>query len=100
MDKEISLGIMGGVLAISGLLLVFTGFLFARADQLEPKRGAKYRRIAQLGLVPFVASIACTWMSLQAAKGNTWSMDYLEWVFGAVLLLTAVYAVVSLLLAK
>lgn len=100
MDKEISLGIMGGVLAITGLLLVFTGFLFARADQLEPKRGKKYRLIARLGLVPLVASIVCTWVSLQAAKGGSWSMCYLEYVFDAVLLLTAIYAVVSLLLAK
>lgn len=100
MDKEISLGIMGGVLAITGLLLIFTGFLFTRADQLEPKRGKKYLRIARLGLIPFIASIVCTWISLQAAKGVPWSVCCLEGVFDAVLLLTAIYAVVSLLLAK
>jgi hypothetical protein len=100
MDKEISLAIMGGVLAIAGLLLVFSGFLFARSDQLEPKRGKKYRLIARLGLVPFVASIACTWISLQASKGNVWSVNSLECVFDAVLFLTSVYAVVSLLIAK
>jgi hypothetical protein len=72
MDKEISLGIMGGAVAVAGLLLVFTGFLFARADQYDgSRRGDKYRTIARLGLIPLLASLICTWISLEAAMGCT-----------------------------
>src|SRR5689334_14255496 len=100
MERDVSIAMMGSAMAAAGLLLIFSGFLFTRADQLEPRRGAKYRCTARLGLIPLVTSLICTWLSLKAAEGGAWSASHLGFAFRSVLVLTALYAMLALLLAK
>jgi hypothetical protein len=101
MERDVALAIMGSAMAAAGLLLVFAGFLFARADQYESRRGDKYRLIARLGLIPLVSSLVCTWFSLKAAENFlSWYSLHLALAFTALLIVTGVYAVAALLLAK
>lgn len=50
-EKDTALAIMGAAVGLAGLLLVFSGFLLARAAQYESKRGDVYRVFAKFGLL-------------------------------------------------
>jgi hypothetical protein len=56
-DKDIALGILQAAIALAGLLLVFIGFLQAKAEQTAlaaPRR--KIQILARCGLVPFLSA--------------------------------------------
>ncbi len=55
-DKEISLAVLGASAALAGILLVYAGLLFARADtfpgEVPDTVTKKFRLTAVLGLIP------------------------------------------------
>lgn len=94
--EGIVLGVMDAAVALAGLLLVFIGFLLARADQTTlQSRRVKVKRVAIGGLVPFVACLACVLQSIWAVQGAHLSATLLLGSFKIVLAFTAVYAIIA-----
>ena len=98
-DKDVALAMMGAAVGLAGLLLVFSGFLLARAAQYETKRGDVYRILAKVGLIPILAAFGCTVIAVWAAEGGQWSQRYLYCGFNLTLAISAVYAIIGLLKA-
>lgn len=90
--KDTIAAILGASAALAGLLLIFMGFVYARGETYSTRRGDKFRITAKIGIVPFVLSLACTWMS---TEWMLWHTDafYLWTVrgFEASTVLTALY---------
>jgi hypothetical protein len=69
--KDIAITIVGAAIALAGLLLVFSGFVFAQADTFPPttddKTIKRYKSAGKWGLLPFGlaltdAAIAMGWL--------------------------------------
>jgi hypothetical protein len=60
--KDVMIAILGASIALAGLLLVFSGFLFAQAASFPPTTSDeiinKYRNAGRWGLLPFLLSLA------------------------------------------
>ena len=96
MDKEVALAVMGGALAIAGLLLVFIGFITAKADQTyNTARGARFLWVARAGLIPLLASLACCLLSVWSVQGAAWSGNHLLDLLKLTLAITALYAIIA-----
>jgi len=99
-EKDVILGLLGGHIAIAGLVLVFAGFLWTKAESYEGTRsGDKYNWLAVAGLVPVLSALASAWMCIDAIKGNQWESEHVLLSLQIVLVLTAAYAIISALLA-
>ena len=61
--KDVIIAILGASVALAGLLLVFSGFVFGQADSF-PRATTdnaiinKYRNVGRFGLAPFLLSLA------------------------------------------
>jgi hypothetical protein len=97
MDKETALSILQAAIAGAGLLLVFSGFLIARAGDFEGnRRGDKFIVLAKVSVVPVVMSLVCAWLCLGVIDGSNSGIVALV-LFKISLVLTALYAIVALL---
>src|SRR5258708_4751663 len=95
--KDVMLAVVGAAVGLAGLLLIFSGFLFAQAAAFPPETTDdatinKYRNAGRLGVVPFLLALAV------AALAFAWLIHPATCVyfvsicgFGALLLLSAVY---------
>ncbi len=80
-EKEIGLAVFGASAALAGILLVFMGLLFARADSFSAdvpdSVSNKFRRAAVVGLVPVVVCAAVMMASYEwlfaPASGSLYS---------------------------
>jgi hypothetical protein len=96
-EHDTILAVLSSGIALAGLLLVFTGFLFAKAESYQTKRGDKFRRLAMYGLAPVMASLWLSWMSLDALAGSQWAQTNLIVCLRGTLLMTAAFAIVGVL---
>ena len=100
--KDVVIAVLGASVGLAGLLLVFSGFVFAQADGF-PKATTddaiinKYRTVGRFGLAPFLLSL------LISALAVIWFLHpspclYYASVFGfiALLLGSALYGTVVL----
>jgi hypothetical protein len=56
---------------LAGVLLVFIGFVYARAESTgNAKRARRYVRLAQFGIIPFAVAMLSAWLSLTAMHGS------------------------------
>jgi hypothetical protein len=95
-DKDVALAIFQAAIALGGLLLVFIGFLLGRADQTDLKsHRVKVKRIALVGLIPFLAALCCSLQGIWTLQGARCSSMHLFSTFKIVLALTAIYAIVA-----
>ena len=67
--KDVILGILGASGALAGLLLVFSGFIFAQAASFpaadtDDKSIAKYTSAARLAIFPFLGFLGTTLLSI------------------------------------
>jgi hypothetical protein len=95
--KDIAIAALNGSVALAGLLLIFSGFLFSQAatfDQATVDEATidRYRIAAKAGVLPFVlclgiAAAATLWLHHQ----QEWLFAAIEWGFLALLALTAAY---------
>ena len=69
-QKDTIAAILGASAALAGLLLVFVGFVYARGESYETKRGDKFKLIAKFGVVPFLVALACTLSSAEWMLGH------------------------------
>ena len=94
MDRDILLAILQSDLALSGLLLVFAGFLVSKSDSYNTRRGDRYRYAALASGVPIFTAIISAWACVDALGNWHWWGSSL-WFFKAVLALTAAYIIAS-----
>jgi hypothetical protein len=100
--KDAVIAVLGSSVALAGLLLVFSGFVFAQADGF-PKATTddaiinRYRNVGRWGLAPFLLSVVISGIAV------TWflhpsSCIYFVAVIGFLVLLisSAVYGVIVL----
>ena len=76
MTKDIAIGLLGAIVAVAGLLLVFSGFLFTKAESIDSRRGDKFRTIGKLGVIPLIASFVTAWVCLMAVQDNPWAVTW------------------------
>jgi hypothetical protein len=66
--KDVIIGILGSSGALAGLLLVFSGFVFAQAasfpDTTPDTVIKKYTKAGRLAIYPFIGSLAATLLAL------------------------------------
>jgi len=95
-DKDVALAILGASIGLAGLLLVFIGFLLAKADQQDLKsKRSNIRTIAVVGLLPFVACLLCAWQSIWTVQGAHESAMWLFASLKIVIALTGLYAIMA-----
>jgi|SRR6266481_6815128 len=98
MQKDVALGILAAAVTISGLILVFCGFLFSKAAEYSDiRRGDKFRAFAKVGAVPLLASFTSSWVCIMAVQDNTWAVTHGILIFQIALVISAVYSIISLL---
>jgi len=102
MEKDIVTAILGSSVALAGLLLVFSGFLFTQAASFPPattddKIIDKYRNAGRFGIWPFLLSI---FTAILAMLWLLWCVSPLYWTsvacFFLLLVFTAVYGAIVL----
>jgi len=100
-QSEIGLAVLGASAAQAGILLVFIGLLFARADSFPSDFpdavSAKFRWAAVVGLVPVVICAAVMMLSYEWLISPASSTLYAcwRWGFWVETVSFVVYAVVS-----
>jgi hypothetical protein len=103
--KEIAQAVMGVSSALASILLVFVGFLVARAESMPPEAEdrivQRYRRTAKWGLLPvggctlvMLASYAWLFAPESAALFYVWSGGF--WVVSLGFLIYALVAVIRM----
>lgn len=95
LERDTVLAVFSSGIALAGLLLIFSGFLFAKAASYETKRGNKYRWFACATLLPVIAALALSWMSLSALEGNIWASAHLLAGTKVLLALTGLFAIIG-----
>jgi|ERR1700733_2291165 len=87
--------LFGGSVGLGGILLVFVGFVYSHAETIDlADQRAKFRRVAQVGLIPFLLSLidsalCLRWMRVQSPCLIGWSAG----LFYICLLLTGLYGI-------
>jgi hypothetical protein len=67
---------------LAGLLLVFIGFVFSRAESTGSSRRAdKYKNTARAGFIPFVLSLFCAWLCMNSMGGTVGAYDWAVVIF-------------------
>lgn len=67
--KDVMVAVLGASVGLAGLLLVFSGFLFSRADSFDKANTDdtiinKYRNAGRLAGIPFLLSFAVAFLSI------------------------------------
>jgi len=93
------IGVMQSILAVGGLLLVFSGFMLSRAKDFQSKRGDKFTVIGKLGLVPLLLICVSTGVCTAALEGNSWALAHVMLLFNWALAFSGIYAIIALALA-
>lgn len=94
---DLALAILQTAVALAGLLLVFSGFLFSKAASFDTKRGDKFKLLAKCSLLPILTALALAWMSVEALTGSPWAGQYLMDGLKVMIGVTAIFAVVGIL---
>jgi hypothetical protein len=96
-DQDTILAVLSSGIALAGLLLVFSGFMMAKAESLSSLRGDKYRYLSLGTLVPILFAIFLSWLSIDAIQGNKWAGYHLLIFLKIQLALTGAYAIIGLI---
>ena len=65
MDKDTVIACLGASVALAGLLLVFSGYVYSHSESFGvAARKKKYQWIAKAGLVPFTIALLAAWISV------------------------------------
>lgn len=99
-DGAIYLAVLKSSIALAGLLLVFIGFLLAKADQFHTKLGKKFKRLSLCGLIPFLFAITCSLVSIWAMQGARESGLHILFLFKLLLAVTSIYAIIAIVLSS
>jgi hypothetical protein len=102
-DRDTALALVQGVIALAGLVLVYSGLLATKSESFAgSRRGDKYAFASRLGLVPVLSALFCGGMGARVLNASGWGSDFCaSWLivsFEVVLAITAIYAIVAALL--
>jgi hypothetical protein len=89
--KDTIIAIFGAASGLAGLLLIFVGFVYAKGDTVNPKRGDKFRNVARAGIAPFGLALVSAWWSLNYLQGDLSYYHWAVWSFRASVLVTGWY---------
>ena len=82
--------------ALAGLLLVFVGLVYGRAEQLGSGRGNRFKHVARMGILPMGLSLWCAWVCVSYLSGDATLARTVIIMFRSDLLLTGFYAFIVL----
>jgi hypothetical protein len=94
-ERDTTLVALFSGIALAWLLLIFSGFLLAKTASYETRRGERYRWFARATLIPILAALALSWLSLRASEGNEWALGHLLTGIRMVLALTGLFAIIG-----
>lgn len=98
MEKDVALAFLGGDLATAGLLLIFCGFLFSKAESFETRRGDKYRILAKIGVIPLILAFLSAGLCVVTVDDPAARMtDYGMLAFVLTLVSSALYSIIALI---
>jgi hypothetical protein len=97
LERDTILAVLSSGIALAGLLLIFSGLLFAKAASFETRRGERYRWFAGATLIPVLAALALSWMSVRALEGNEWASANLLTGTKITLALTGLFAIIGVI---
>jgi hypothetical protein len=98
-EKDVILGVLGNDIAIAALLLVFAGFVIAKAESFQNvTRADRYRWLARCSLIPIVAALVSAWISIDGLQGCAWCSENALPSLKLVLVLTGLYAIIAAVL--
>lgn len=99
MEKETITTILGSAVGLAGILLVFVGFVYSRAETFEvTRKKEKYRLLAKAGILPFLIAIVSAWLCLEWLGAPSSSLyNYAILSFQLCLILTGFYGIAALL---
>jgi hypothetical protein len=93
-EHDVVLAVIQSDLALAGLILVFAGFLIAKSDTYETKRGDKYRYLSLFSGIPIASAIASAWACVCVLEGWQSPVSILG-SFKVVLGLTSAYILLA-----
>jgi hypothetical protein len=103
--KDIAIAVLGGSAAIASMLLVFVGFMAAKADSLPEETPdstiKRYTMAAKFGLIPFLAQVFVIFASYVWMFWSSNAFLFYSWSIGfptAVILFVVYSTTVTLLL--
>jgi len=99
MQETVVSSILGASGGLAGILLVFVGFIYTRAEGFEvASRVRKYQAVGKVGLIPFAMALVCSWLCLQwFLSPDPMMYMWAVYSFQACLVLTGLYGIVALL---
>ena len=94
-DSGVLSAILGSNISIAGLVLVFSGFLFGKANEFQTRYGDKFKWLAVGGVIPALSSIVAAWLCVDALQGNQWDAVHAFLGLKVSIAFTAIYAIVA-----
>jgi hypothetical protein len=97
---DIALGILQASIALAGLILVYSGFLIAKAAEFQGSTtGDTFLKLARWGLVPVIFGFATAVVServlVAGAWGGIWANNHLLPMFVILLAISVIYAIIA-----
>jgi hypothetical protein len=95
--KDVMIAVLGAAVGLAGLLLIFSGFLFAQAAAFPPETTDnatinKFRNAGRLGVAPFVLALAVSGLAFAWMIGPSSCLYFACAIgFGVLLLVSAAY---------
>jgi hypothetical protein len=96
LEKDAVVAMLGAAVSLSGLLLVFVGFVYSRGEELSSKRGDRFKNVARAGILPFAVSLLCAWICVTYLQGDLAVFRAIVLLFRGDLIVTALYAFIVL----
>jgi hypothetical protein len=98
-DKDLLLAAIGASVGLAGLLLIFCGFLYSRSEAFgNADRIRRYRRVAQVGLIPFASALFSALLCTLCVQGPAdYSSSFALLLFKMSLVLTLTYGIISMI---
>jgi hypothetical protein len=95
-ERDTILAVLQSDIGLVGLVLIFAGFVVAKAESFSNVgRGDRYRWLALTSLVPIIAALISAWISMNGIEGGTWSASHSLCSLKLVLALTGIYAIIA-----
>jgi len=82
--------------ALAGLLLVFVGLAYGRAEELGSRPGNRFKHVARMGMLPMGLSLWCAWLCVNYLSGDVTLARTITIMFRSDLILTGLYAFIVL----
>jgi hypothetical protein len=90
--KDLVGTILEADVALAGVLLVFVGLVYGRAEDLGSGRGNRFKHVARMGMLPMGLSLWRAWVCVNYLSGDVTLARIVTIMFRSDLILTGFYA--------